>query len=33
VIVGIWGGLLEGGLIGIDRSLGTNRIAGELIYP
>jgi hypothetical protein len=33
VIIGLWGGLLEGGRIGIDRDPQTSRTVGEWIYP
>jgi hypothetical protein len=33
VVVGLWGGILEGGRIGIDRNAQTNRARGELTYP
>jgi hypothetical protein len=33
IFIGLWGGLLEGGRLGIDRVSSTNRLAGELVYP
>jgi hypothetical protein len=33
IFVGLWGGLLEGGRLGINRIAATNQLAGELIYP
>ena len=33
VIIGLWGGLLEGGKIGIERDTATGRVIGEITYP
>ena len=33
VVVGLWGGLLEGGRIGIGRDPQTGRATGELAFP
>lgn len=33
VLLGLWGGLLEGGRIGIDRDPHTSRATGELVLP
>lgn len=33
VVIGLWGGLLEGGRIGIDRDPHTGRATGELVFP
>lgn len=33
VVVGLWGGLLEGGRLHLDRDPATGRVVGELAYP
>jgi hypothetical protein len=33
ILIGVWGGLLEGGRLGIDRDPQTARATGELLYP
>lgn len=33
ILVGTWGGLLEGGSVRIGRDARTNRATGELVYP
>lgn len=33
VVVGLWGGLLEGGRVGVDRDPATGRVAGDVAFP
>jgi hypothetical protein len=33
IIIGLWGGLLEGGKVGIERDPSSGRVNGELAFP
>ncbi|MCI0705657.1 MAG: hypothetical protein L0241_31745 [Planctomycetia bacterium] len=33
IIIGLWGGLLEGGKIGVERDPSSGRVNGELAFP
>jgi hypothetical protein len=33
IIIGLWGGLLEGGRIGVERDPATGRTTGDLAFP
>jgi hypothetical protein len=33
IVIGLWGGLLEGGRIGVARDPATGRVAGDIAFP